>query len=227
MPESFGGDLIGVNCDPRIWSITYNSRLRAYIGADNLAFVPRRPDMQCLSRQISLRDHVLAAEPGQTLFWEGDPCTHVIEVRSGIVRGVSISEEGERQVTAFFRHAQGQWCAAMADSLQVSGRLLHSIGAEQDPVFRRGMLIGRSGALSRMAAFLSAIMDRLEPCGTALRFPLPQIDIAAYLALTPETVCRSLKQLREMGVIDMPSHGRLIVLDRARLELSAHSSLHR
>jgi CRP-like cAMP-binding protein len=254
MPESFGGDLIGVNCDPRIWSITYNSRLRAYIGADNLAFVPRRPDMQCLSRQISLRDHVLAAEPGQTLFWEGDPCTHVIEVRSGIVRGVSISEEGERQVTAFFfagdqigipvretyrysaepvtkvsylRHAQGQWCAAMADSLQVSGRLLQSIGAEQDPVFRRGMLIGRSGALSRMAAFLSAIMDRLEPCGTALRFPLPQIDIAAYLALTPETVCRSLKQLREMGVIDMPSHGRLIVLDRARLELSAHSSLHR
>jgi CRP-like cAMP-binding protein len=197
---------------------------------------------------------ILTAQPGQTLFWEGDPCTHVIEMHSGIVRGVSISEEGERQITAFFfagdqigipvretyrysaepvtkvsyvRQPQGLWCAAMTDSLQQSGRLLQSIGDEQDPVFRRGMLIGRSGALSRIAAFLTAIVDRLEPCGNAVRFPLPQIDIAAYLALTPETVCRSLKQLRKMDVIDMPSHNRLIVLDRARLELAAHSPLYR
>ena len=208
--------------------------------------------MQCLSRQMPKYEHVLAAEPGQTLFWEGDPCTHVIEVHSGIVRGVSISEEGERQVTAFFfagdqigipvretyrysaepvtkvsyvRHAQGLWCAVMADSLQQSGRLLQSIGAEQDPVFRRGMLIGRSGALSRMAAFLATIIDRLEPCGAGVRFPLPQIDIAAYLALTPETVCRTLKQLRELGLIDMPAHDRLIVRDRSGLEHAAHSPL--
>lgn len=209
--------------------------------------------MQCLSPQRS-HERILTAEPGQTLFWEGDPCSHVVELRSGVVRGVSISEEGERQVTAFFfagdqigiplrdqyrysaepvtkvsylRQPQGQWCAAMADSLRQGGRLLHSIGDEQDPVFRRGMLIGRSGAVSRMAAFLTAIVDRLEPCGAALRFPLPQIDIAAYLAITPETVCRSLKQLRELGLIDMPAHDRLVMCDREGLELAAHSPLPR
>lgn len=210
--------------------------------------------MQYLSRRAPLGDRILIAEPGQTLFWEGDPCSHVIEVLSGIVRGVSLSEEGERQVTAFFftgdqigipvretyrysaepvtsvsyiRQPQVQWCEAVADSLRAEGCLLQSIGDEQDPIFRRGMLIGRSGAVSRMAAFLVAIIDRLEPFGPALRFPLPQIDIAAYLALTPETVCRSLKQLRRSGLIEMHSHDQLIVLDRRQLELAAHIPLPR
>lgn len=206
--------------------------------------------MQILNQHKVCGDVLSFAEIGQTLFWEGDPCTHVVEVRTGIVRGVNISEEGERQVTAFFfagdqigipvsdtyrytaepvtpisyvHHDYGRWCEAMVECLKRDGRLMKSIGAEQDPVFRRGMLIGRNGALSRIAAFLVLIIDRLEPRGAGFHFPLPQIDIAAYLALTPETVCRSLKTLRKMGIIEMPSHDRLIVSDRARLELAAHS----
>lgn len=193
---------------------------------------------------------VMVAEAGRTLFWEGDDCDHVFELCSGIVRGVTISESGDRQVTAFFfagdqiglpvtatyrysaeavtdvgfiRHARSNWRDALIESCRSDGRLLQSIGAEQDPVFRRGMLIGRSGALTRIAAFLTLIVDRLSPKNDGLDFPLPQIDIAAYLALTPETVCRSLRRLRELGIIDMPSHDRLSVCDRHRLELAAHS----
>jgi CRP-like cAMP-binding protein len=192
---------------------------------------------------------LLCKNTGQTLFWEGDECTHIFELHSGIVRGVSISEEGERQVTAFFfagdqigipvtstyrysaelvtpvtyiRHARGRWCEEMVDSFRRGERLLQSIGAEQDSVFRRGMLIGRSSALSRVAAFLMQIIDRLDPCSASLHFPLPQIDIASYLALTPETVCRSLKKLRRMGGIEMSARGRLIVMDRMSLERAAH-----
>ena len=62
----------------------------------------------------------------------------------------------------------------------------------------------------------------LEPRGAGFYFPLPQIDIAAYLAVTPETVCRSLKQLRKLEIIDMPSHDRLIIANRSRLEHAAH-----
>lgn len=208
--------------------------------------------MQILTQRQFGNHALLSADVGQTLFWEGDACTHIFELRSGIARGVSISEDGERQVTAFFfagdqigipvtptyrysaepvtpvtyvRHAHGRWCETMIDSFRRDGRLLQSIGAEQDPVFRRGMLIGRSGAIGRVAAFLALIIDRLERRGPSLYFPLPQIDIAAYLALTPETVCRSLRQLREMGIIDMPSHDRLIIADRRRLEQAAHSPL--
>jgi CRP-like cAMP-binding protein len=215
-------------------------------------FNTRRLAMQILTHSQKVSEFPLTAEPGQTLFWEGDACTHIFELRSGIVRGVSILEEGERQVTAFFfagdqigipvtptyrysaepvtpvsylRHPHSRWCDAMIENFRRDRRLLQSIGAEQDPVFRRGMLIGRSGALSRVAAFLTSIIDRLESCGPGLKFPLPQIDVASYLAVTPETVCRALKQLRKAEIIDMPSHDRLIIRDYARLEQAAHSPL--
>jgi CRP-like cAMP-binding protein len=208
--------------------------------------------MLIVSQRALAGEVTVTAGCGETLFWEGDPCAHVLELRSGIVRGVSVSEDGERQVTAFFfagdqigipvttsyrysaeaisrvsyvSHPRGRWCDSMIESLRSDGQLLQSIGAEQDPVFRRGMLIGRNGALARIAAFLTSIADRLEPVGDGLHFPVPQRDIAAYLAMTPETVCRSLKRLREMGVIEMPSHDRLIVNDRSRLELAAHSQV--
>jgi CRP-like cAMP-binding protein len=205
--------------------------------------------MPATSATAIWEDRILAVDVGKTLFWEGDACTHVFELRSGIVRGVSISEDGERQVMGFFfagdqigipvtetyrysaeavtsvgftRHPSGRWCDAMIERDQRGRRMLQSIGAEQDPVFRRGMLIGRSGALTRLAAFLISIIDRLERRGAGLDFPLPQVDIAAYLALTPETVCRSLKCLRKMGLIEMPAHDRLIILDRPLLERAAH-----
>ncbi len=208
--------------------------------------------MQILTQRQSESDVLLRASAGQTLFWEGDTCTHVYELHSGIVRGVSISEDGERQVTAFFfagdqigipvtptyrysaelvtpvsyfRHHHSRWCDVMIDNFRRDGRLLQSIWAEQDPVFRRGMLIGRNGALNRVAALLTLIIKRLEPCGEGLKFPLPQIDIASYLAVTPETVCRALKQLRKAEIIDMPSHDRLIIRDFDRLEQAAHSPL--
>ncbi len=208
--------------------------------------------MLIVSQRAFAIDVIKDAGCGETLFWEGDPCTHVIELRSGIVRGFNISEEGERQVTAFFfacdqigipvctfyrysaeavsgvsyiSHPRERWCDAMIESYRRDGHLLRTIGAEQDPVFRRGMLIGRNGALARIAAFLTSIADRLEPDGDGLRFPVPQRDIAAYLALTPETVCRSLKRLRELGVIEIRSHDRLIIRDRSRLELAAHSQV--
>lgn len=189
--------------------------------------------------------------PGTTLFHEADPCEHVFELIEGIVRGVQYSEDGDRQVTAFFfpgdqigipvtetyrysaeavtavgylRHAHGNWCNALVESFRADGRLLRSIGAEQDPVFRRGILIGRSGAVARVAAFLVSVIDRLAlQHDGGLHFPIPQTDIAGYLALTPETVCRALKKLRVARIVEIPAHDWLFIRDRARLELAAHS----
>jgi CRP-like cAMP-binding protein len=192
---------------------------------------------------------VTQAEAGKTLFWEGDEVDHVCELRQGIVRGVTISEDGERQVTAFFfagdqiglpvtdcyrysaeavtavsyvRLARSQWREALIESCRNDGGMLKSIGAEQDPIYRRGLLLGRIGALARIAAFLASMAQRLDTRSDGLVFPLPQVDIAAYLALSPETVCRSLRRLREQGIIDMPAHDRLVVRDSTALELAAH-----
>lgn len=187
-------------------------------------------------------------QPGEVLFLEGDPSNQVYELRSGIVRGVSVSCEGERQISAFFFagdqiglpvareyrftaeavtevgyvvHSATRWHETFLRSSREEGRLLPSICAEQDPIFRRGIIIGRNGVLVRICAFLISVVDRLPEEGGALVFPLPQVDIAAYLAITPETTCRGFRQLREMGVISMPRRDRLRLIDRGWLEALA------
>lgn len=188
------------------------------------------------------------AEPGEVMFLEGDPSNHVFELRRGIVRGVSNSANGDRQISAFFfagdqiglpiaaayrftaeavtevsyvRYPASRWHEALLRSCRDEGRLLPSICAEQDPIFRRGIIIGRNGVLVRICAFLISLIDRLPEEDGALVFPLPQTDIAAYLAITPETTCRGFRQLREMGVISMPRRDRLRLVDRSRLEAIA------
>lgn len=190
----------------------------------------------------SSRAIVMPASAGKVLFLEGDPCERVIELRRGIARGVSISADGERQVTAFFFpgdqiglpiaeayrftaeavtelgyvcHSRQSWSEALIRSCREQGGLLSSICAEQDPIFRRGIIIGRHGVLVRICAFLCSIIDRLPvtPEGD-LVFPLPQIDIAGYLATAPESVCRGFRQLRESGIIAVPGRNRLTILNR-------------
>lgn len=194
----------------------------------------------------------MPAHAGEVLFLEGEPCDHVFELRRGIARGVSISPEGDRHVTAFFfagdqiglpvadcyrftaeavsdlhyvRHSRQRWHEALIRSCREDGRLLPSICAEQDPVFRRGIIISRNSVLVRVCAFLVSVIDRLPEDDGMLRFPLPQIDIAAYLATSPESVCRSFRALREAGHISMPRHDRLIVRNRSALEAIASGAI--
>lgn len=203
--------------------------------------------------QAGRHEIAMPAKAGEMLFLEGEPCEHVYELRSGIARGISISEEGDRQVTSFFfagdqiglpvsqayrftaeavtdllfvRHSLPRWHEALIRSCREEGRLLPSICAEQDPVFRRGMILGRHGVLVRVCAFLVSIIDRLQtsPEGKLL-LPLPQVDIAAYLATSPESICRALRQLREQHIIAMLRRDQIEITDRRRLEALAGRSL--
>lgn len=199
--------------------------------------------------QPGCHDIAMPAKAGEMLFLEGDPCDHVYELRTGIARGISISEEGDRQVAGFFfagdqiglpvsqayrftaeavtdllyiRHSLPRWHEALIRSCRDEGRLLPSICAEQDPIFRRGMILGRHSILVRVCAFLVSIIDRL-PVGTdgMLLLPLPQVDIAAYLATSPESVCRVFRHLRERRAMSMPRRDRLVITDRAAIEAIA------
>lgn len=195
------------------------------------------------------RGIAMPAKAGEMLFLEGDPCDHVYELRSGIARGISVSREGDRQVTGFFfagdqiglpvsqayrftaeavtdllylRHSRGRWHEALIRSCREEGRMLPSICAEQDPMFRRGMILGRNGVLVRVCAFLVSIIDRL-PAGEdgVLLLPLPQVDIAAYLATSPESICRVFRHLREIRAMAMPRRDRMAIIDRGLIEAIA------
>lgn len=184
----------------------------------------------------------------QTLFWEGQDSDNVYQLLEGFIRAVTISADGERQVTSFFfagdqiglptvptyrfsaeaitnvafiRHSSASWRAALAQNCQSDGGMLQSIGLEQESVYCRGILLGRQGATSRVAAFLCSILDRLPRQGDCFTLPIPQLDIADYLALSPETVCRSFKQLRQLNIVGTPVHGQFVVRDRSALERAA------
>lgn len=192
--------------------------------------------------------HERVAQAGEALFFEEDRCDYVYELREGIARGVSFMPSGERQISAFFfagdqiglpvgehyrytaeavtelryvRHSRARWHEAVLSNSRDGTQLLQSIGAEQDPIFRRGIIVGRHGLLVRLCAFIVLMMDRLPPDGRNFVFPLTQADIAAYLATTPESVCRGFRLLREMGMIAMPRRDRLRVLDRSGIEAVA------
>jgi hypothetical protein len=54
---------------------------------------------------------------------------------------------------------------------------------------------------------------------------MPRSDIADYLALTIETVSRSLADLKKSGVIAVPNVHEIAILDPARLEALAQGLL--
>jgi CRP/FNR family nitrogen fixation transcriptional regulator len=79
------------------------------------------------------------------------------------------------------------------------------------------LLLGRMTAPERVAAFLLEMFERRERT-KALDLPMSRIDIADYLGLTVETVCRTLSTFKRDGIIAIPNPHRIELLDRAALE---------
>src|SRR5215471_13758949 len=81
----------------------------------------------------------------------------------------------------------------------------------------RTLLLGRMTAPERVAAFLLEMFERRDRTRT-LDLPMSRIDIADYLGLTIETVCRTLSTFKRDGVIAIPTPHRIELLDRDALE---------
>jgi CRP/FNR family transcriptional regulator, nitrogen fixation regulation protein len=80
----------------------------------------------------------------------------------------------------------------------------------------RTVLLGRMTAPERVAAFLIEMLERRDRT-KALDLPMARNDIADYLGLTVETVCRTLSAFKRDGVIAIPSPHRIELLDRHAL----------
>jgi CRP-like cAMP-binding protein len=81
----------------------------------------------------------------------------------------------------------------------------------------RTLLLGRMTASERVAAFLLEMFERLDR-RKALDLPMSRNDIADYLGLTIETVCRVLSVFKRDGVIAIPNPHRIELLDRNAIE---------
>jgi len=194
--------------------------------------------------QFQSREIGFSARPGETLFVQGDPCAKILRLRTGVARAVDYSLNGFRQVMAFFFpgdvlgfplaaeqrysveavselsftvHSPMGWATKPSCAGNQELQALDAIWREEKAFIARGLMLGRAGSMTRIGAFLAYAIRHLPAEDDIYDFPLPQSDIASYLATSPETVCRMFRQLREMEVIAIPRKDRLQVLDRHKL----------
>ena len=78
------------------------------------------------------------------------------------------------------------------------------------------LLLGRSGAAVKVATFLVDMADRVG-CGQIIDLPMARQDIADYLALTIETVSRTLSRLERDAYKSLPTARRVCVMNERAL----------
>jgi len=81
----------------------------------------------------------------------------------------------------------------------------------------RMLLLGRMTAAERVASFLLDLAERRD-VRRVLDVPMSRNDIADYLGLTIETVCRVLSVFKRNGAIAIPNPHRIELCDRKALE---------
>lgn len=81
------------------------------------------------------------------------------------------------------------------------------------------VILGRQNAKEKLASFLVMLVDHQgEEAGPLIDVQMSRQDIADYLGLTIETVCRVLSDMKCKRLIDMPSLHQLTIRNRDTLE---------
>ena len=116
---------------------------------------------------------------------------------------------------------------ALADRDRDFARRLRELTAGQLRAGRERMvLLGRKTASERIASFLLEMAERMNPDGRALiELPMGRADMADYLGLTIETVCRGLTQLRRLGTIAV-ERAKVVIRDRRALGVAGCEVVH-
>ena len=80
------------------------------------------------------------------------------------------------------------------------------------------LILGRITAREKVGAFLLNMAERTSRPGDTIVLPISRYEIADCLALSAETVCRSLTELRQQGMIALHSARCVAILDRQSLD---------
>src|SRR5690348_3283233 len=178
---------------------------------------------------------------GETIFNEGDPADNAYSVVCGAVRLCKHMADGRRQIAqfllpgdffSFMDLSEHSFTAeAVSDTTLTCypQRQIERLGEERLSLRKRFaalltrrvrdiqnhlVMLGRQTAKERVASFLLLLIEHDEAeSGTVLDVPMGRQDIADYLGLTIETVCRVLSAMKRESLIDMPNLHQLVVRD--------------
>jgi CRP/FNR family nitrogen fixation transcriptional regulator len=178
------------------------------------------------------------------IYAEGDDADCWYKVVSGTVRICKLLADGRRHIAEFcfggecfgldsgserryaaeavddvivMRSRRGPTEQLIDENPSVARVLRDAMLRDLTSAHARTLLLGRMTAPERVAAFLLEMFERRERT-KSIDLPMSRIDIADYLGLTVETVCRTLSTFRRDCIIAVPSPHRIELLDRAALE---------
>jgi CRP-like cAMP-binding protein len=190
--------------------------------------LPRSPDLDAAALQrVAVK---VRLQRNETIFNDGDSADYGYKVISGAVRLCKHTPDGRRQIAGFrlpgeffgiLQGAEYHYTAeAISDVVLTSypQRQLELL-ADERPALRRQfirvmighleemqdqiVLLGRQTAKERLAAFLVALSRRTgSEDDDVIDIPMSRHDMADFLGLTVETVCRALSDLKRSGDIE-------------------------
>jgi len=190
---------------------------------------------------------------GQEICSPSRPADYWYRVVSGSARRCVIRPDGRRQIVDlllpgdFFGFSERSEYDSTVEAV-VEGTIVASyprkraeMMADADPELARELrqvaykalarsrahllILGRITAREKVGAFLLELVERFSGGATdTIMLPISRYDIADCLALSVETVCRSLTELKQRGVIALSGTRCVRIVDRQALEVRDRDS---
>lgn len=199
-----------------------------------------------LQGSVAGSDLLSAMQPAPVTFFPADGLIYaqgdaagreLYLVEFGTVRICRMTADGRRQITGFlgagdvFGFEAGDEHDSYAESVDGAGvRILRPVAGQQPATAilqmalkslartqHQLMLLGCHSANARMGAFLVDLSER-QGAEPVVHLAMQRNDIADYLGMTIETVSRTLRFLKEEGIIRLKTIADIEILDRAALE---------
>lgn len=190
--------------------------------------------------RIDLRAVRLSVPPGHPIYREGDPSDALYTVVTGTVRTVRHSVEGRRQVGDFYfrgdvfgadgaeRHlfsAEAMVTTTLTmvhrDQPQYRDEAQFAVLEDLRRTHAHLAMIGRRSAEERVASFLTEMAARAA--SQDVNLPMNRQDMADFLGLAMETVCRVLAQFQVRGLVLFTSRRDFHIVRRSALNRLAET----
>jgi len=185
----------------------------------------------------------------QTIFNEGDDARYSYKIVEGGVRLCKLMPDGRRQIAEFmlqgdiFGFELGEEHSLTAEALgdvvvMRCARSQMERMSDEQPAIRKQLMthlrrelssaqthlvmLGRQTAKERVSSFLVLLTERAgAEDGDLIDLPMSRQDIADYLGLTIETVCRALSDLKRDRIIGIPNRHQIQMRNLSALETIA------
>jgi CRP/FNR family nitrogen fixation transcriptional regulator len=223
----------------------YDGAGRRYNGASHHHHI--LPERACRLEALESLAMVTSFHRSQEICGQDQPAEHWYCIVSGAARRSVIRADGRRQIVDlllpgdFFgftaRDEYDFTVEAVVEGARVATypRCRIEMLADSDPRLARElrqvafealsrlqsqlMILGRITALEKVGSFILEMARRLsDGRGDSVVLPVSRYDIADYLAVSVETVSRSLTDLKHRGVISLSGTRKVKIVDRDALE---------